>query len=240
MQLCRRVIEALLPPGSLWVPEDGGDFDKLLDGMADNAEATRVFVRQVAKIRSPKETPVLDDLEREFGIVPDTGLSEAVRRQRLLSVKTARNSTGTADFVQNALRKAGFDVYVHANGPPVDPANIISFGNATVTGNENALFGKDGAQFAGSVGDLLVNGMIYENGVQITYAIPPAEYWPLVFFVGGAATRDVDGSILSVATATIDILRRNELNSLIVKLKPMISWCGLNVRYVVDAPLPEV
>ena len=41
--------------------------DILLDGMGDNAELSREFLAALANLRNPALTPVLPDLEKEFG-----------------------------------------------------------------------------------------------------------------------------------------------------------------------------
>ena len=226
MLLSRAVINALLPPGSLWTPQDDADLDKLLDGVAANAESVKEDLTALGWLRNPMLTTALADLEREYGIVPDDLLTEATRRIRLLAIKTAISSDGSAAFIQSQLQAAGFDVRVHINNPPVNTESLLNFGSA-------AIFGRDDAIFGGvSQIDMLVNGQIYSDQVRIAYAIPPEEYWHLVFFVGGDATRDVDGSLLTVAEASVDIRRRQEFESTIIRYKPLFSWCGPIVRYV--------
>ena len=112
----KTVLEALLPHGSLWrpAPEDG--FDLLLDGMADNWTVIWNFLASMTYIRDPYKTPVLDDLEREFGIWPNPSLTDRERREKLAAVKFARVGTGSKDNLENALHKAGFVVQVLSNG----------------------------------------------------------------------------------------------------------------------------
>ena len=66
---------------------------------------------------------------------------------------------------------------------------------------------------------------------EYTSPIPP-EFWPYVFFVGGAVTRNEDGSIASVATITVPLERRQELHKHILRLKPLHSWAAMCVTYV--------
>lgn len=232
MPLCRGVLESLLPPGSLWVPEEEEGFDHLLAGIAANAEAIREFLERLAHVRDPLLTTVLPDLETEFGIIPDPAMPETTRRQRLLATKTAGNSDGSLDFMQDKLRAAGFDVTVHANSPAADPSLFTSFDPSSITGNDNALFGRDGVVFGGIRGHLLVNGPVYQDQQLLNYTSPEDPvYWPLVFFVGGAATRGPDGVITQIETTTVPITRKDELTRLIVKYKPLHSWAGLVINY---------
>lgn len=224
MSLSRAVIDALLPPGSLWVPEDGGGLDALLDGMAGNMEEVRVALSQLAYLRDPQRTPILSDLEREYGIMPDNTQSDAIRRQRLSVAKSAVRSDGSLGFMENALQAAGFDVQVHANQPAIDPGLFLRYVPSSIIGNVDAVLGN--AFLGAKGGGLLVNG----SG---QYYVPvDSWYWPLVFFVGGDVTRDGSGAITAIAEADVLASRREELKRLILKLKPMHSWAGLMIRYI--------
>jgi hypothetical protein len=232
MSLSRAVLDALLPGGSLWAPEDGGGLDQILDGIADSDETVREFLDGLARLRSPLYTPILDDLEREFGIVPDDTLSDAVRRTRLLAVKTDGSSDGSADSLEAQLQAAGFPVQVHINNPAVDPAQFVTFAPNSTFGNEDALFGKTGVLFAGRRGFLLVNGPIYYQQIKVEYVSPAdSNYWPLVFFVGGEATRNPAGEITQIEPVTLPVSRKAEFIRLVIKYKPLHSWAGVVVVF---------
>lgn len=262
----RPVIDALLPPGPLWDPEVDGDLDNLLNGIADNQILIEEFLAGLAYTRIPEKTPLLDDAEKEWGLIFNPDLTETERRARLLSAKTAHKNEGTDTFLQEKLRLAGFDVYVYRNDPPVDPAQFIYDGFLVVSGNANAVSGAADAVSGsgGAGGDLVVNGDLYLNDLEytvmsgganslsgvagavsgatsggiirrlVTYPLPTeAGYWPLVFFVGGLATRDpVTDELTSIEFAEIPASRRDEIVSLIVKYKPAHSWCGLLVELI--------
>lgn len=61
----------------------------------------------------------------------------------------------------------------------------------------------------------------------IPYQTPPIGYWHMVFFVGGNATRDVNGYITNIDFALIPASRLTELKELIVKYKPQFDWAVL-------------
>jgi len=66
----------------------------------------------------------------------------------------------------------------------------------------------------------------------IEYQIPTdPNDWPLVFFVGGEATRAGDGSLLTIKNAVVPNERQQELKRLILAYKPIHSWCGLIVTF---------
>jgi len=258
----RQIIDALLPPGAIWVPEDDGDLDKLFDGKALNMDATRSLFLSLAKLRSPLFTPDLEGLEREYGIVPDSTVDEATRRSRLLSAKTAGGGDGAGAFLQRQLRLAGFDVYVHENNPPVDPLRFLYRSVGSIFGTTQAVFGNESTFFGGTRGELVVNGPTYEHEFfsgtifgglkavfgnedamfrqggafgqrEIEYDLPTdAGYWPLVFFVGGEAVRNEAGELTEIAEADVELSRREELIRTIVKLKPIHAWAGLVIKFV--------
>lgn len=91
-------------------------------------------------------------------------------------------------------------------------------------GGADSFFGGDDDAFFGDYIDFRQELNKYEVPAN------PA-YWPLIFFVGGVATYNLDGSIKTIAQAEINIKRRTELRSLIVKYKPLHTWCGLIVYY---------
>jgi hypothetical protein len=211
----RDVIQALLPDGVIWNPVEGGFFDKLLKGIGDNTKSVYENLKQLAFVRDPSNTPILIDLEKEYGIVTDLRLTEEERRTALAAVKYAKPGTGSRTDLETILRDAGLDVYVWRNDPPVDPDIFITSGFQMVAGGDLA-FAGDPEAYAGFTGaELLVNGPSYTatvlydmeaNGASsfagepnavagffaevqkdfIEYGVPASpERWPYIFFVGG-------------------------------------------------------
>jgi hypothetical protein len=261
--LLRTVINKCLPPGSAWKVAPDSDLDNLYDGAAENWEIIRLFLADLKNIRDPQKTSYLDDLELEFGVVDNGTLTEQERRDRLEPIMFNRDVTGTIDDMQAALDGSGFGMLVHNNDPPVDPSLFIDedfyvycAGDDAFCGNENAICGSAG-------GFLIVNGditiqtpdfdilaggqnafcgnqlaicgsFIGTLSTPVLYDVPDNPgYWGLIFFIGGAATRDpVTDEITAIASVQIPIDRRDELIRLIVKNKPLHSWCGLIVEFV--------
>jgi hypothetical protein len=128
-------------------------------------------------------------------------------------------------------------------------------------GGNDAQCGEPEAYCAFIGGEFLVNGEIYIQGpnysflcgevlcqcgedlayagqydgiylIPIQYDVPPTGYWPMVFFIGGDATRDpVTGELTEIQIASIQIERKYEFRRIILKYKPMASWAGLVVVY---------
>lgn len=206
--ILRALIDSILPPGPLWNPEEDGDLDKLLDGMADNSAIVYEFLLQLAKITNPAESPLslLPDLEKEFGILTNLNSSEPERRAQIASIKYSRGGNGSKDFLEDSLQTGGFDVFVHENDPPVDPAPLM-----------------DGAP--GSVVDYVLAGIRDAVPVVLT-----SEDWPLIFFVGGAAVRDgVTNELLSIAYAAIPIDSLSIFNKIVKRIMPLHSWAVFKI-----------
>lgn len=257
--LMRAMLDDINARGPIWEPETLGDMDLLFDGIADNLAQIWLFVSSLADIRNPLKTIMLDDLEREYGIATNLLIPEATRRMRLAGIVYARSDNGTEDDMQAALRNVGFDVYVYQNSPAVDPDPFLSKAFQMVAGGDNAYAGRADAYAGSTGGELLVNGdifntsRVYTSGAgsglyagtghgageyedllieKIEYPIPTAPNdWPLVFFVGGAVTRDGTGAILTIDNAIVDGARENEFKSTILRYKPLDTWAALIVTY---------
>lgn len=145
------------------------------------------------------------------------------------------------------------------DGPAIDPGIILNQNFVMQAGDlTNDFAGQDDA-YAGRVGgELLVNGDIFEqvqtifgagdvfagndnavagyferlNQTLIVYDIPtdPTK-WPLIFFVGGAATFAGDGSILTIEQGLVPSQQEKQLKDIILKFKGLYSWCGLVVTF---------
>lgn len=106
-----RVVRHLLPNARAWRLVFGKKLSALFDGLAASGDAAKLFFDQVYLDLFPQETRELDEWERQFAL-PDTGLNEQARRDRLAA---AWRAVGGQDpwYIQDTLRARGFDVYVH-------------------------------------------------------------------------------------------------------------------------------
>ena len=144
--LMRAFLDAISPPGSLWRPEPGGDLDHLWDGFGDGLQAVKDFLSALAYTRDPWRTPLLDELERDFGIMPNTQLTDAQRRATLALAKYARRRPSTISNLQDALDRAGlgaggYGLNVYANDPAVDPGQFTQYAFITQSGQDTARCG---------------------------------------------------------------------------------------------------
>ena len=194
------VLISLLPAGALWDLDESGDLYKTLEGMGDNHTPIYEYLKTLAFIREPLETPILSDLEKEYGLLTNTSLTEQERRDYLHGVVYAPRSTGTYEYLQDQLQAAGFAVQVHANSPAVDP----------------------GMFYGGAGGEMVTNNIFYDRTVAEARA--DRDLWSFVFFVGGDAVRDTNGELLTIAPVIISEGLVSLFRELILKYKPVHSW----------------
>lgn len=232
----RTLIGALLPEGPIWRPDPTGYFEKLLQGIANFWEGVYDDMELISHVRDPYKTDALADLERDYGVIPNSALTETVRRQHLASLVYARPDTASWEHVQDALRAAGFDnLYVTPNDPAINPDEIG--------------------------GDLLVNGPIYSyqepayymccdsdiafcdnskavcdyyltmSRTEKTYIVPDVySIYHNCFWVGGEASGWPDSP--TVPEVEVDADRETQLKNLILKHKPVHTWALLRISFV--------
>lgn len=260
-QIMRQNLDGVSPGGSALLPKVDGGMDRLFEGIADNWERSRARLALLADIRNPWKTEMLADLEREFGITPNPNYTEEMRRMVLAQKMFTRDQRGTIDEMRAALTSAGFNVYVWANDPAVDPAPFLIQEFTMTCGADNAYCGEPSAVCGNIGGELLVNGPLYTQvpaigmccGSEVAFCLEPEAVagfydslrlipyvyeiptdpgdWPFIFYVGGLATFNIDGEIIDITQVNIPIYREFEFKEIILRLKPMHSWAALIVSF---------
>jgi hypothetical protein len=230
MSLSRAVLNSLLPEGAFWTPAAGDDYDKLLQGVSDNSEAVYSVMKNLAYLREPYKTPILEDVEKEYGIYPHWSDTETLRRQRLASRMYQRGKIPTTQSLQEKLRAAGFtDIYVYSNVTGLNPADLIRQGFSMTCG-DGLQAGEPEAVCQNFNGELIVNGDMWkmlpnyvnlagefavccdptiqagdfltfgENLEEVTYSIPTDQHYWKLFFI-------VSGEALSDSEGNITTFR---------------------------------
>ena len=194
------LLKILMPKGPVWAMKPLGDMDKLFETIGEVKDTIRTYLKSIAYLRNPNLTPILADLEREFGVVPVTSLTESERRQILAGYVYAKPGSGKDDL-EARLHAAGFtELSVYHNDPEVDPDTYVSGDWAMVLGHEDAVLGHQDAYLGqqGVGGYVLANGDVYKaDGTLAEYSIPSDdERWPLVFFIGGERTATTGGYVV--------------------------------------------
>ena len=168
--LSRAILNSLWPEGSFWTPAPEDDYDLLLDGISENSDAVTSDLDELRYFRDPALTILLSDLEDEYGVIPVSGSTIEERRERLAAVMFLRSELPTYEFLEEKLQSAGFDVYVHANSPAVDPAIFLAQAFQMTAGD--ILPGGNDAQcgeleaYCGQIGGELQNHRQARENVQ--------------------------------------------------------------------------
>lgn len=170
--ISRSFIDAILPPGDLWQAEPGESMDQQLEGLAETSESIRTELDTLADIRNPDKTPVFTDLERNFGFKPNENISDSIRKTRLAQRIYQGDKVNSKTDLENDLIAAGFDLQVHLNDPPIDPAILLDQSFQMTCGSDYAYCGyNDGVNvlsFMGRLGgELLVNTKIVFQSTAI-------------------------------------------------------------------------
>lgn len=145
------------------------------------------------------------------------------------------------------------------DGPAIDPAIILDQNFIMQAQNGTNYYAGNTLAYAGRVGGyLLVNGAIFTQSpdifgagniwagnakavagyfealkqTPIVYPIPTdPNSWPMIFFVGGPATFNPDGSIATIEQGFIHADQKGRMENIILKFKPMFDWCGVVVTF---------
>jgi hypothetical protein len=113
----------------------------------------------------------------------------------------------------------GGDLVVNGLIYTLSPAYIMQAGGSIAfAGNEDAK--------AGRFNELIPSYYIFN--------IPSDPYtWPFIFFIGASIIRDPETyEITDIETAEIPIERKSEFLSIILKYKPLHTWCAAIVLYI--------
>ena len=262
MGIGRNILDTWYPDGPPHQPKPDGDMDNFREATGEIIDEIREGVVNTAFIRNPEKTQIFNDLEREYGIVPNPNLTLAERTDLLKVERYKKKTTGNDDDLQEKLDNAGFNLTVYQNspdGPAVDPALFLDQNFQMQAQNGTNYYAGNTLAYAGrSGGELLVNGDVFTyvpayfgagevyagntNAVcgyfetltktKLEYAIPvDPNNWPFVFFVGGAATFNPDGSLLTIAQGLVPSEKEKQLKDIILKFKGLYTWCGLVVTF---------
>jgi len=206
------IIKAAMPKGVAWKPKPNGNYDKILQGIGEIIDLIIDNTDNLREVRNPLLTEILNDLEREFGVLTNSALTDTERRLFLSEKKKNSIINGNPEGLQEILQKVDAGLFVYQNNPPVDPQPFIDQGF-----------------------------IIINNGRgDSTGGVIPTEDWPLLFFVGGVATRNVGGEIISMAEVILPIEKEEFATKPIVSYKGLYTWAVAKFLvgekyYLVDA-----
>lgn len=232
MSLFPRVIQHLLPDARAWRLNFEKTLKKYVDGLGESLADARAFLDEVYLDRFAVSTRELTESEFQLGLVPPASAEEA----RRLNLAAARQATGgqSPRYLQDIVQAAGFDVYVHEWWePPNEAPRVVrnprdytedpTFGT-TQCGEPEALCGEPAAQ----CNRFLANEPGYLVNSNLTREAPPLipddpAVWPHFVYFGAETFGDV---------ALVDAARRQEFETLLLKLCPDDAWIVTLVEYL--------
>lgn len=106
-----RIFKHLLPRGRAWRITHGKRLRAFFEGFSGTGDDVKQFVDRTWLDIFPETTRELDEWERQWGL-RNPGLTEQQRRDRLAAAWKALGGQSPR-YIQDTLRGAGFDVYVH-------------------------------------------------------------------------------------------------------------------------------
>lgn len=231
-----RVISHLLPDAEAWRVVVEKKLRQFFMGIAEGAAApVKSFADQVYLESSATDCSLdaLREWEREYGLIPNA--DEELRRLNLAAAKAAGGDQDP-DYIQGVLQTAGFDVYVHEwweSGPPWvarDPRDYTeppTIGTVQCDADEDTqpqcTAAEDAAgnpQTQPSCDAFLANDPHYFDNKTLSPNAPPPipsdpKYWPYFIYIGGETFPDF---------VSIDSFRKEEFETLILKLRPLRHW----------------
>lgn len=224
-----RQLTELLPDGTAWRAVAKKGLRRLLEGLAEAPAAFRDYADATFADRFPATTRDLAGWERQFGLLPAG--DESARRLQLAAAWRAQGGQSPR-YLQDVLRTAGFDVYVHewwqpGTSPRVarDPRSYTTrprFGS-TQCGQPWAQCGEPSAfcnRWLANEPDYLVNRNLTNEAPPPIPDAPSA--WPYFVYVGAATFGQ---------RASVPLARRSEFERLLLKLFPVHTWIVTLVNY---------
>lgn len=153
------IFKYLLPKCDAFIIFVQKKLTQFFEGITALPDDFRKYIDQIYLDIFPETTRSIELFEEQFGIInPST--DDAIRRNTI-SERWEKKECQGKDCLQDILQSAGFNVQVHENNPPVDPAIFLVGDFVMVAGGSNAYAGRSDA-FAGKTanGELLVNGFV--------------------------------------------------------------------------------
>jgi len=254
------IFKHLLPRGKAWQITVDKFLRQFFDGLKELPADVQDYVDLVYYDLFPQTTRELNAWEYQWGL-PDTGLTEQERRDRLEATWAAIGGQDPR-YIQDTLQAAGFGVYIHEwwvpASSPVEARNPLNWliGIACECDEDIAECGEDGAACGertpvGEHPSWLVNKVdLAENDWTIRCEEALAEAGE-----SGAQCGEYDGYKIERKTYTIPedpdtwpyflyfggavfgesaiVLndRKEEFENLLLKVCPTQQWIGLFVNY---------
>jgi hypothetical protein len=222
--MLKKLAKQLLPNGRAFRMPYNGDGDKFLEAIAESKQDAFDSAIGVLDAVLPDNLNFtsLDatQWERRLGMIVDNGASLSDRK---LAIQRKMNHPGdiqarqSGDYIQQALRDAGFNVTVFWN---------ININDLPTYTNRSNVFGANNFGIA-NFGLLFERYYLY--GEKVVNFIDAMQDETFKFGIENNSFFVVCGSILGTP-ADVELERREEIRQLILRLKPLHLPCLLFVQ----------
>ena len=242
-----KTYQHILPRGRAWNTAINKPLTRFIKGLGESAKKVKAEFDNIYDDLRPESTRELDSWELQFGL-PKTGLNEKQRRDRLFASWQALGGQ-SASYIQETLQGAGFYVFVHEWWVPGTEPAVGVHGSATAKNPNEVIFSgvgqptgfrmQDGGEIAQdgallamdgltseALGYLLVNKVKENSGGQFVekkYTIPTdQDKWRYFMYISGEDYPTI---------ANVSKERKEEFETLCLKLCPAHLWIGMLVEY---------
>jgi len=257
------IFNHLLPGARAWRITVDKPLRQFFEGLTVIDADVKEFADLIFYDIDPQTTRELEQWEAQFAL-PNVLTVEQDRRDRLAATWQALGGQSPR-YIQDTLRNAGFDVYVHewwevpVVGSPVARNPLLYLNDGSLgalylvtcgsqvanCGNGEAVCGASlqtnayplvnkilialqgvvcGSQLANCGNAEAVCGARQPQYSQKQYTIPlDSAKWPYFLYIGGQAFPD---------HASVPTERRNELETLCLKICPTQQWLGMLIDYI--------
>lgn len=222
--MLKKLAKQLLPTGRAFRMPSNGDGDKFLEAIAESKQVAFDSAIGILDAILPDNANFtsLDatQWERRLGMIVDSG---ATLSDRKLAIQRKMNHPGdiqarqSGDYIQQALRDAGFDVTVFWN---------ININDLPTYTNRSNVFG---ANNFGITNFGLLSERYYSYAEKVVNFIDYIQDESFKFGIENNSFFVVCGATLGSA-AIVPLERREELRQLILRLKPLHLPCLLFVE----------
>ena len=254
-----RIYQHILPKAKAWQLTIDKQLRQFFDGLTGIGSDIKEFIDLVWYDIFPETTREIDAWEAQFGL-PATDLTEQERRDRLAATWQALGGQDPR-YIEDTLRAAGFDVYVNewwADDVPTarNPLLVLNDGlnplqyvancgaQKANCGGVEAICGATiqpvgfplvnkiltalmpvvcGAQGANCGNSEAICGATDTTYTSKRYIVPSdVDKWPFFLYIGGQTYPDI---------ATVPTSRKNEFETLCLKICPAQQWLGMLIQY---------
>lgn len=221
----------LLPTGRAFRMPFGGEFEKLMKGLARSEARAHDDALSILDSALPDNnnfsTADAAQWERRLGLITNSSVSLSDRKMAIKrkmahpgSIRARQNYL----YIEDQLQAAGFDVYVYENRFPygdgsyytLTPEQVLGTGGLDVQLGDSQL---GDSQLGGNIENKIINYI--DEDTDSSFSV--GSNLRFTFFIGGPYLGDY---------ASVPEIRKDEFRQLILRLKPVQCVGYLFINYV--------